>query len=285
MKPHFELVAVGTPSVDVLYTESGIIRRFGGGAVITASMALAKWGMQTGIVGRVGKDAGGEWLLKNFREDGVDISLVKRDRIPTSVWTIDVAPGDREILEPRIYSPLARLSLAQKKAVEDSDAVIVRLNNTLFKETVHLAKKSGSKLFVTFHLFEFSPPTIDFLRRHEPDVIFMTREEYEEALQEFDLFSMDTLFVIMKGRDGCSIFHRGDMASYEGYRSDAVDSTGWENSFVAGFLYGYMNGWPLNRTGKLFNTLSAIATTEYGGRRKVPTREEMEKIVSFVASY
>src|SRR3989338_2209453 len=207
MKPHFELVAVGTPSVDVLYTESGIIRRFGGGAVITASMALAKWGMQTGIVGRVGKDAGGEWLLKNFREDGVDISLVKRDRIPTSVWTIDVAPGDREILEPRIYSPLARLSLAQKKAVEDSDAVIVRLNNPLFKETVHLAKKSGSKLFVTFHLFEFSPPTIDFLRRHEPDVIFMTREEYEEALQEFDLFSMDTLFVIMKGRDGCCGFY------------------------------------------------------------------------------
>ncbi|MBI4018841.1 MAG: carbohydrate kinase family protein [Candidatus Aenigmarchaeota archaeon] len=284
MKPHFQLVAVGTPSVDVLHTESGIIRRFGGGAVITVAVALAKWGMQTGIIGRLGKDSGGEWLLRNFKEDGVDVSLVKKDKIPTSIWSIDIAPGDKEILEPHIYSPLAKLSFAQKNAIKDSDAVIVRLNNPLFKETAHLAKKSGSKFFVTFHLFESSPPTIDFLRRHEPDVIFMTKEEYEEALQEFDLFSMDTLFVIMKGRDGCSIFHRGDMVSYDGYRSHIVDSTCWENSFVAGFLYGYMNGWPLNRIAKLANTLSAIATTEYGSRRKVPTRDEMEKIINFVTS-
>jgi len=162
--------------------------------------------------------------------------------------------------------------------------VIVRLNNPLFMETAYLAKKSGGKLFVTFHLFEPSPPAIDFLRRHEPDVVFMSKDEYEVAMEEFDIFSMDSLFVVMKGEEGCSIFCRGDMASYEGYRSERVDFTSSENCFVAGFIYGYLLGWPLNKTARLANTLCAIGGTEYGSRRKVPTKEEMQKIMGFVAA-
>jgi sugar/nucleoside kinase (ribokinase family) len=66
------------------------------------------------------------------------------------------------------------------------------------------------------------------------------------------------------GRDGCYI--AGE--EFEGFVAasavDAVDSTGAGDAFAAGFLYGHLAGWPLDRTAAFANAAGALATTAVG---------------------
>jgi ribokinase len=252
----YNIVGVGTPSVDTLNTENGIIKRFGGGPIISTSVALSNWGMKTGVIGRVGEDRYGDWLLKSFDERRVDTTLISKDKNSTSIWNV-ISYDDKEILEPEEYTPLKKLDKNQEEAIKNSDIVLIRLNNPLFNKVAEIAKESGTKLFITFH---------------------------EKAVKNASIFSSDALFVIMKKEQGCSIMYKGHITSYQGYKSQKIDPTGTNDSFVAGFIYGYLKRWPVNKVARFANTLAAMATTEFGGIRKLPTKKEMKNIVSFAES-
>lgn len=277
--PRYDVVGIGTPTVDVLVTEEGIVKRFGGSSVISAIAALSRWGAKTAVVSRVGKDAYGDWLLRNFEAENVDVSGIARDSLPTSIWSISAVTSTTEHAEPHVYRPLVSLNAAQKKVVKDSGAFLIRINNPLFPRFVEEAAKNKKRLFVTFHLFEFFPSYMELLRENPPEIIFMNEEEYEKALEHYDLFSINSLFVVMKGEAGCTLFRGGDMVSYHGYKAASVDTTGAEGCFVAGFLYGYLRGWAPVESSNLANVMRALATTEFGGRRKLPTTEEMQAVV------
>ncbi|MBI4014968.1 MAG: carbohydrate kinase family protein [Candidatus Aenigmarchaeota archaeon] len=278
--PRYEVVGIGTPTVDVLVTKDGIIKRFGGSSVISAITALSRWGAKTAVISRVGKDTYGDWLIRNFEEEHVDVSGIARDSLPTSIWSIGAVTSTTERAEPQVYRPLVCLSAVQKNVIQDSDAFLIRINNPLFPHFVEEAAKNKKRLFVTFHLFEFFQSYMELLRENPPEIIFMNDDEYEKALEHYDLFSINSLFVVMKGEAGCILFRRGDMVSYHGYKANSVDTTGSEGCFVAGFLYGYLRGWPSAESANLANVMRALATTEYGGRRKLPTTEEMQVVVS-----
>jgi sugar/nucleoside kinase (ribokinase family) len=279
----YNIVGVGTPSVDTLNTENGIIKRFGGGPIISTSVALSNWGMKTGVIGRVGEDRYGDWLLKSFDERRVDTTLISKDKNSTSIWNV-ISYDDKEILEPEEYTPLKKLDKNQEEAIKNSDIVLIRLNNPLFNKVAEIAKESGTKLFITFHLFDFGVKNHNFMKKYQPSVVFMVKEDYEKAVKNASIFSSDALFVIMKKEQGCSIMYKGHITSYQGYKSQKIDPTGTNDSFVAGFIYGYLKRWPVNKVARFANTLAAMATTEFGGIRKLPTKKEMKNIVSFAES-
>ena len=278
--PRYDIIGIGTPTVDVLVTKDGIVKRFGGSSVISAITALSRWGAKTAVISRVGTDAYGDWLLRNFEEEHVDVSGIVRDALPTSIWSIGAVTPTVERAKPQVYRPLVCLNAVQKKVIKNSRAFLIRINNPLFPRFVEEAAKNKKRMFVTFHLFEFFPSYMEMLRKNPPEIIFMNEEEYEKALERYDLFSINSLFVVMKGEAGCTLFQRGDMVSYHGYNADSVDTTGAEGCFVAGFLYGYLRGWTPAESSNLANVMRALATTEYGGRRKLPTMEEMQLVAS-----
>ena len=55
---------------------------------------------------------------------------------------------------------------------------------------------------------------------------------------------------------------------------DVVDTTGAGDSFDAGFLYGYLNGWPLDRALRLACACGSLSTRAPGGTTGQPTLEE-----------
>ena len=66
------------------------------------------------------------------------------------------------------------------------------------------------------------------------------------------------------GADGCYV----SGADFDGHVPacvvDAVDGTGAGDAFAAGFLYGRLAGWPLERCARFANAAGALATTAVG---------------------
>jgi sugar/nucleoside kinase (ribokinase family) len=66
------------------------------------------------------------------------------------------------------------------------------------------------------------------------------------------------------GADGCFV----SSDEFEGFVAapavEALDSTGAGDAFAAGVVYGYLAGWPLERTAALANAAGALAATAVG---------------------
>lgn len=280
MPGELDLIGVGTPSMDILYTEDGMMGRFGG-SVATAVVAISKWGMKTGILGRTGKDHYGMRLLGDFISHNVDVSHLKTDNETTSIWHIRVAEQEREVLYAEYYKPLVTLSAQDTEYIKQAKSVFVRFNNPLFREIASLAGNSNVKLFITFHMFEpeKNNDSLHVLERCSPEIIFINEAEAEKTGNFFvELIEKNTV-VVTRGKNGCSVYKSGERTDYSTIKVKTIDPTGAGDAFAAGFIYGHLNNWPLDKAAMFANTVGAMVTMDYGARTKIPTIEEAMELV------
>ena len=96
------------------------------------------------------------------------------------------------------------------------------------------------------------------LIQEHADIIFLNEEEAkamtgkENAVDAIDeLKGLCDTVVVKLGSKGSVVYSRGEQASADIYRVQAIDTTGAGDSFAAGFLYGWTRGWSLERSMKL----------------------------------
>jgi sugar/nucleoside kinase (ribokinase family) len=61
------------------------------------------------------------------------------------------------------------------------------------------------------------------------------------------------------------------------YQVEAIDTTGCGDVFHAGFTYGVVQGWDVERSLDLGAWAAAMVGGQLGGRAGIPTREELVK--------
>src|SRR4051812_20760537 len=71
----------------------------GGGPAATAAVALARLGVPVTFLGTVGRDSAGDLVVRGLRDEGVDVSRVRRVDAPTAISAIwvDSRTGHRSI--------------------------------------------------------------------------------------------------------------------------------------------------------------------------------------------
>jgi len=116
--PHgkaFDAVGMGLNAVDDLcvvdhYPEFNSkvrmrsLQRQGGGQVATAMVALARWGLRTRYIGKVGGDERGRYSLESIRDEGVDVDHVTVEAGASNQYAfilIDARNGERTIIWDR----------------------------------------------------------------------------------------------------------------------------------------------------------------------------------------
>jgi 5-dehydro-2-deoxygluconokinase len=87
--------------------------------------------------------------------------------------------------------------------------------------------------------------------------------------------------VLKRGARGSTIFRRGavprDVAPFP---VDVLNVLGAGDAFASGFLYGYLQGWPLERAARLGNACGAIVVTRHGCANFMPTLDEVSAFVA-----
>ncbi|MFN8402395.1 MAG: PfkB family carbohydrate kinase [Anaerolineales bacterium] len=85
---------------------------------------------------------------------------------------------------------------------------------------------------------------------------------------------------IKLGKDGALGISRSQRVRMSSIPVNVVDTVGAGDSFDAGFIYGYLNGWELEKSLRLACVCGALSTQQAGGTNGQPTLEEAMKHVS-----
>jgi 5-dehydro-2-deoxygluconokinase len=87
--------------------------------------------------------------------------------------------------------------------------------------------------------------------------------------------------VLKRGARGSTVFRAGQVpADIAPFSIEVLNVLGAGDAFASGFLYGYLQGWPLERAARMGNACGAIVVTRHGCANFMPTLDEVAAFVS-----
>ena len=285
-----------------------------GGAPANVAVAAAKLGAQAAFVGRLGDDLFGEFILHALEAVGVDISAVLRQPPPTRTTLAFVevsADGDREftfyrsvpaadeLLAPEDIAPetLAGASFANfgsipliKEPVRSATHRFAELANEL-DVAVAFDVNLRASLWDSLDAFRAAVQpmlglsTVVKLSNDELSPVLGTADPDEAATVLLDRGV--SLALVSMGADGAFYATRKFRGSVPPFAIDeVVDATGAGDAFLAATLTQLSEspGWPHDEASvreaiRRGTAAGALACTDFGAMRALPTRDELERLM------
>lgn len=272
--------------VDVLVMETFV----GGGAALF-TLGLAKLGLTPVFQGSIGRDMYGEYIRNLFRELGVDDSLLlDSDTKKTGISISFTTEKDRCFLTYRgtneglslKYMDLNQLPGAKHVHVTGYEGATNHAEYLDILTKIHAMGDVTVSFDVGWDMtgvwyegiFDLLP-MIDVLFMNETECQHYTRcEDIETGARK--LAEKAGMAVIKLGKTGAMAIKDGEKYFAPAYKVQAVDTTGAGDSFNAGFIYGFLQGLPMEECLKCGNGCGALSVTKLGGNTGFPFRAELE---------
>jgi sugar/nucleoside kinase (ribokinase family) len=268
------------PPRDSLALVDRIELQAGGSALSTASV-LVRLGARSAVVGKVGTDPFGDFLVQSLDARGVDRSGVVRDpAAPTSASVVLVSSGGERTFLHATGSD-AGLSAADVDLELLYSArclhvagvgVLERLDGAPLAALLAEAKRRGviTSLDTTWdptgRWRRIDPvlPHVDLMCPSLAEARAITGEEDPaRAARRLRKHGVREVAVTMGAR-GCYADGDGFAGHVAASRVEAVDGTGAGDAFAAGLIYGRCAGWPFEQSLRLASAEGALATTALG---------------------
>ena len=264
----FPVLVAGDANVD-LVLRGDVVPRFGqaeqlldsgelvlGGSASITAAGLARLGVPTTLVARVGDDAFGRFTTDALAATGVNTSMIETDvTLPTGISVILSAPGDRAILTvPGTIPTLGTASvLAALGSARHVHFASYFLQPSLAAGLPNLLAELRSRGITTSLDTNWDPSeTWLGLRDVLPhlDLLLPNREELralgaaigaapgssDEDIARH-LAARGPRIVVKAGGDGgWSVAHESPLSTAPGLSVDVIDTTGAGDSFNAGYL-------------------------------------------------
>lgn len=258
-----------------------------GGQVASAIVACQRWGLQSRYVGKIGDDPAGRFQREEFAREGVEAHWVEVPDCPSqsAFILIDQSTGERTILWQR--DPRLDFRHDEIEPQWATSARILHVDGHPCRPAevaARWARETG--VTVTADL-DSCYPGVEALLEHV-DHIVGSREFPERLLGIQDL--LEALPEIVKrfhcrtagatlGRDGVLAWDGQQFHYLPAFGVDAVDTTGAGDIFHAGFVYGLLQAWPLDRTLEFSCAAAALNCTALGARGCVRPVAEIEQFI------
>jgi sugar/nucleoside kinase (ribokinase family) len=299
MKPYDILVA-GEINPDLILTgdvvpEFGQVEKLvdsasltiGSSSAIFASGA-ARLGLKVVFIGVCGNDVFGRFMLDEMEKRGVDVSnVIIREGEPTGLSVILNQGTDRAILT---HSG----SIAALQASEISDALLQRarhlhvasyfLQKNLQRDLPGLFGRARAMGLTTSLDTNYDPSELwtgfdellavtNVFLPNEKEALSLSGESRTDLAGDALGSKVETL-AIKLGAEGALGVCNGEKVQVASIPVNVADTVGAGDSFDAGFLYGYLNGWPLEKSLQLACICGALSTQRAGGTKGQPTLSE-----------
>lgn len=262
-----------------------------GGSAPNTLDALAAWGIDSRLIGMVGRDEDGEYCKRYFRGD---ISAIKtHPELPTGRCISMVTPDSERTMRTFLGASAA----IAPEDLQELDFAGVDL--LLFEGYMLYDEPLTLKIFeiaerlaipVAFDLASFEL-VAKYRKSLLPDllkkcaVLFCNREEAEafagqgsnaELLDRLSVFA--PLVALKLGRDGALIRQNGETIAVEAELvENPVDTTGAGDLWQAGFLYGLMRKKSLSLCGRFASAAAAELVQTLGARLTDETLKKLKQ--------
>ncbi len=268
-----------------------------GGCAANTGGALAKIGINTAVMGKVGNDGFGDFVIGYLQKLSVDCRGVARDNsVSTSATMVMVdEAGERSFLHYIGANGAITVDDINWDVIKESR--ILHIAGTFLMpgfdgeptaEVLRKAKQMG----VTTSLdtawdsrgnwMKLLEPCLEYIDYAVPSIeeARMCTGKQEPAEIAAALMDKGVKVVALKmGEQGCYIRSSGQEIRLPIYKVNAVDANGAGDAFAAGFLTGIANGWDLEKTGKFANAAGAFCVTAIGATTGIKDQAAIEAFI------
>ena len=257
------------------------------GTAAGTSVDLAKLGVSIAAMGAVGDDAAGSFIIDTMKRYGIDTAGIHRKAgVQTSASMLPIRPnGERpalHVLGANAHLTEADIDLATIAAARHlhfgGTYLLAELDGEPTARILRAAREAGVTISLDLIAIE-RPDLLDVLLPVLPYIDFFMPgldearmicglDDREEVIAFFlDRGVKQTVFKM--GAEGSSIAFRDDSGEVRETRLPAftttvVDSTGCGDAYCAGFIVGLLQGWELERCGRLGTAAAGLVITGLG---------------------
>jgi sulfofructose kinase len=295
--PQVDLVGVGLNATDTVipvhcYPASGSKVEFRsanilpGGQVASAVVACQQWGVRTRYVGKVGEDHAARIHREEFARLGVDAHLLTaRDCHSQQAFILVEDSGERTVLWKRDDKLTLRPEELHREWIVNARVLHVDGHDTAAAATAaSWAHEAG--VSVVADLDEVYPgvesllPKIDFLISSRDIPGRLTgRDDLRASLPELREHYGCVLTAATLGPEGVLAWDGSQFYYAPAFLVEPVDTTGAGDIFHAGFIYGLLQDWPLQRRLDFACAAAALNCTAVGARGGIRPVAEIEALM------
>lgn len=264
-----------------------------GGSAANAAIALARLGVPTGLITRVGPDSWAAMALHCLESAGVDLGGLQRDAaVVTGLMYVVVTPdGERTILGYRGANALTDPGQIREAYIE-SGRLLHLSGYALLTDPQRSAALLALEIACRHRLLiTLDPgmtisdaaldemhmllPAIDILLPNLEEAQKLSGQRPPEACIQALLARGSHLVMLKLGREGCVIGSGADVVHVPGFTVRTRDSTGAGDSFAAGVIAGILGGLSLRGAAVLGNAMGAITASRVGAGDAPVERHEL----------
>jgi len=309
----YDVVAVGRSSLDLYAHQIGSsmaeVRSFDayiGGCPLNVSVGTRRLGLRSLLLTAVGDDQVGDFIVTSLNREDVETRFIPRKRgRRTSAVVLTIQPPDRFPLT------FYRDNCADRAlTVDDVERAPIAASRVVFVTGTGLSHQPGREatraaaaaaraagvpvvVDVDYRPDQWQDASafareVDGLLRSATLAIGTEEEiaaaadtseicEGAQALIERGIRAL----VVKRGARGATIFRPGaPPVNVAPFPVRVLNVLGAGDAFASGFLYGYLQDWPLERAARLGNACGAIIVTRHGCANFMPTLDEVNAFLS-----
>jgi len=280
-------------------TLAGLIGRVGadvlrapGGSAANTTYALAKMGLPTAFLGQLGDDEDGRYYLEAFTAAGGDCARFRKTTDRNTACCLSLVTPDSE---RTMRTDLGAALLLNPGDIRPEDFAgcthahvegYLLFNRPLTEAVLEAARRAGCTISLDLGSFEVVGAAADVLPAlldEYVDAVFANEDEARAYLGEDNpeaalaaLGERCGTVAVKLGARGALLRRAGETARVDAVPADPVtDTTGAGDCWAAGFLYGWLHGWPLDACGRLGSVLGAETVRHLGALPPEPSWERI----------
>ncbi|MCD6165589.1 carbohydrate kinase family protein [bacterium] len=268
-----------------------------GGCALNTGLALAKLGVRVGVIGKVGNDGFGDFLIKQLQQGGVISTGIRRDQTTKTSATMVLVDEEGERSFVHYLGANAKFTLndidfdllKEGKIFHVAGAFLLSgFDGGPMAQALRQAKQLGliTSLDTAWdsqgrwlRLIEPVLPHIDVFIPSFEEAKRISGKQTPEKVADFFLDYGIKIVALKMGEEGAFVKNRQEAYQIPVYPVPVVDATGAGDAFVAGFLFGMLRDWDLKTIGQFANAVGACCVTTMGATAGIKSMQETLQMI------
>jgi ribokinase len=264
--------------------------QYPGGKGANQAVCAAKLRSEVCFLGKVGKDAYGDFMLDKMASSGVDVSHIERSEASTGIAVISVdSKGQNNI----VVIPGANFTLnasyidRHKEAIQKCDIILAQHETPAdATEYAFMIAKSCNKTTIlnpapAQKISSAMISMTDILVPNEHELSRLTgiscgsAQEISEAARILQNQGVKSIIVTM-GKEGAMLFDKEGKRVFQPFKVKAVDTTAAGDSFLGGFATSYTKNRDIAQAITFGQMTASYSIQHEGAQSSMPSYEQLE---------
>lgn len=268
------------------------LRVIPGGKGANQAVAAARLGANVSMLGRVGNDNFGDFLLENLKQNRVDSSLVQRDDSSTGTAIIIVdSNGQNSIVLSAGANGNVSIADVDNSPFTNYQLLLLQLEIPLpaVLRAAQRAKENNVRVILNPAPAQQLPDELialaDYIIPNETELSLLTSQKIED-IPSAESAARDLLrrgarnVIVTLGSKGALLVNAETSKQIHTFKVEVVDTTAAGDAFIGGFATSLLENKSLEEAVRFGCACGALATTKFGAQPSLPMKEEVEKIIS-----